>query len=901
MAPPATVVGIDLGTTNSAVATVLGTGAARKIEILPIDQLIAAGEVAPRSLLPSALYLPAAGELAPGALKLPWEEPPFAVGTFARDQGARVPGRIITSAKSWLSYAGVDRTAAILPWGAADDVSRFSPMDTSARFLSHLRAAWEHRHPGMLLADQEVVLTVPASFDEVARELTVEAARLAGLSHATLVEEPLAAFYHWLEGHTADLKKALEGVSLALVIDVGGGTTDFTLIQATAGEDGPRLDRVAVGDHLLLGGDNVDIAIAKLAEQRLGGGTLDASEWGALVLAVRAAKEALLADDAPATRSLALLGRSSRLMGGSRKVEVTREEVQALALDGFFPHVPLTARPERRGGLKQLGLPYATDPAITKHIAAFLGRHLGADQRVDAVLFNGGALTPRLIQERLLDVVGAWSGQRPRLLVNDALDLAVARGAACFGLARRGEGVRVGGGSPRAYFLGVQTETGPGALCVIPRGLPEGTTVPLAGREFLLTTGRPVRFDLFSSTARKSARPGDVIATQDADDLVQLPPIQTVVRAPGGAGELKVQIVAGTTEIGTLALFCVAGNDRFKLEFQLRGDAGEGGVFETVALPRRFAEARELVDKFYGKKPAPDVDPRDVKGLIRTIEKVLGERDTWNVPVLRELWSALWAGASKRRRTPDHERVWIMLAGYTLRPGFGASLDDWRTKETFSIFSQGLQFHQEKGAWDQWWILWRRIAGGLDEAAQTQIVEAVRPYLEPVLPGKTRPRPKGPQFEGLEEMIRLVGSLERLNPALKLEVANWIWTRLGTAVPGGNSYWVIGRLGARVPFHGSAHQVVRPEVAEGWITRMLALDWTKIDGAAFATALLARATGDRARDVQDSVRAQVVERLEKAKVSPTWISMVRAPLDLGAADEQRIFGESLPSGLKLVQ
>lgn len=901
MGAPSTVVGIDLGTTNSAVATVEGSGATRKVEILPIDQLVAAAEVAPRELLPSAIYLPAEGEMAAGALKLPWGEPNAAVGAFARDQGSRVPGRIVSSAKSWLSYAGVDRTAAILPWGAPDDVPRLSPMEASARFLGHLRSAWEHRHPGMALADQEVVLTVPASFDEVARELTVEAAKLAGLPHVTLVEEPLAAFYHWLEGHTADLAKALEGISTVLVIDVGGGTTDFTLIQATQAEDGLRLDRVAVGDHLLLGGDNVDLAIARLAEQRLGGGSLAAAEWSALVLAARSAKEALLADDAPETRSLALLGRSSKLLGGARKVDVTREEVRALALDGFFPQVPLTARPERRGGLKQLGLPYATDAAITKHIAAFLGRHLSPEQRVDAVLFNGGALTPRLIQERLLDVLGSWNGARPKLLVNDALDLAVARGAACYGLARRGEGVRVGGGSPRAYFLGVQTAAGHSGVCVIPRGLPEGTTIPLVDREFILTTGRPVRFDLFSSTSRKSARSGDVIALDGADDLVQLPPIQTVVRSASGAGELKVQIVAGTTEIGTLALFCVAGTDRFKLEFQLRGDAGEGGVFETVALPRRFVEARQLIEKFYGKKPAPDVDPRDVKGLLRSIEKVLGERDGWNVPVLRELWSALWAGSARRRRSADHERVWLMLAGYSLRPGFGASLDDWRTRETFSIFPQGLQFHQEKQAWDQWWILWRRIAGGLDEAAQTQIVEAVRPYLEPVAPGKTRPRPKGPQFEGTEEMIRLVGSLERLSPAIKSDVANWIWARLGTSVPGGNSYWVIGRLGARVPFHGSAHQVVRPEIVEGWIARLMLLDWTRVDGPAFAAALLARATGDRARDVQDALRLQVIERLEKLKVPPTWITMVREPLELGAADEQRIFGESLPAGLRLVQ
>jgi molecular chaperone DnaK (HSP70) len=894
MAQSSIIVGIDLGTTNSAVATVETTARTRRIEILPIDQVIAAGEHAPRPLLPSTVYLPSEHELAAGALKLPWGESTCAVGVFARDQGARVPGRVVTSAKSWLCHSAVDRTAPILPWGASPDVARISPVEASARYLAHMKAAWEQVHPGVSLGDQEVILTVPASFDEAARELTVEAARVAGLKHATLLEEPLAAFYHWLEGHQDKLAEALTGVSLVLVVDIGGGTTDLTLIQVGRGEDGLRLDRIAVGDHLLLGGDNLDLAIAGIAEKRLGGGKLDAAEWGALVSASRTAKETLLSEDAPETRSIAVLGRSSKLLGGTKKTEVTRDEIRSLVLDGFFPVVPSSARPDRRAGLKELGLPYASDAAITKHIAAFLSRHLAPEQKVDGILFNGGALTPRLVQDRLLEVIGSWTGARPTLLVNDSLDLAVARGAAYFGLARRGEGVRVGGGSPRAYFLGVQTAKGHEAVCVIPQGLPEGNNVPLSGREFVLTTGRPVRFELLSSTARKLARPGDLIDPEGADDLIRLPPIQTVVRAPGGAGEMKVQVVAGITEIGTLALFCVAGEDRFKLEFQLRGDAVEGGISETGALPKRFSEAREIIEKFYGKKP------RDVKALQRSLEKVLGERESWTLPTLRELWSVLWAGASKRRRTADHERAWTMLAGYALRPGFGAPLDDWRSSEMFGLFHQGLQFHQDKPAWDQWWIMWRRIAGGLSETAQTTIIEAIRPYLEPLKQGKTRPRPKGPQFEGIEEMVRLLASLERLSPDLKVEVANWIWARLGVATSGGSSYWVLGRIGARVPFYGSAHQVVTPEVVEEWLRRLLRLDWKNAEGAAFAATLMSRATGDRARDVSDETRAAVLVRLEGAKASPTWIAMVREPMSLAVADEQRMFGESLPVGLKLV-
>lgn len=895
------VVGIDLGTSNSAVATTDATARKRRVDILQIQQTVAPGESASRGTLPSVLYLPGEHELPEGALKLPWGEPDAVVGVFARDQGARVPGRAVTSAKSWLSHPGVDRTAAILPWGALPEVARVSPVDASARYLAHLRAAWEHANEGLSLAAQDIVLTVPASFDEVARELTLDAAALAGLERVTLLEEPLAAFYHWLGENEARLSEHLADVSLVLVVDVGGGTTDFTLVQVGRDADNEiRLDRVAVGDHLLLGGDNIDLGIAHLAERRLGE-KLDAAQWGSLVLAARVAKEDLLAEGGPASRTLTAVGRSSKLIGGARKVDVTAEEVRALVLDGFLPDVALSAKPEKRSGLQELGLAYAADPAITRHLAAFLSRHLTEPgQRVDAVLLNGGTLAPAILQTRLLDQLEAWFAFRPKLLDNTGPDLAVALGAAHYGRVRRGDGTRVGAGSPRAYFVGVASDEGQQAVCLVPRAQAEGSTVTLDGRSFALTTGRPVRFDLWTSTGHKYAKPGDLFTIDDASGFVKLPPIQTVVRTAGGASEVQVGLEAAVTEIGTLAVYCVAGSERFKLEFQLRGDGGESSVSETGALPRRFEDATELIGKFYGKKPAADVDSKDVKQLSRLLEKTIGERDAWTLPMLRELWSALWSGAGKRRRSADHERQWLMLAGYALRPGFGASLDDWRVKETFSTFEQGLQFHQDKGQWDQWWILWRRIAGGLDEGAQTAIVETTRYWLEPQKTARTKPRPKGPRFEGFEEMIRLVASLERVPASLKIEIGGWLWERLGTNQPGGASYWTIGRLGARVPFYGSAHQVVPPDVAEEWLTRLLALDWKSARDASFAAALIARATGDRTRDVSDEMRAQVVARLEKAQAHASWVQMVREVVKLDDAEEKRIFGESLPVGLKLV-
>lgn len=893
------VIGVDLGTSNSAVVCTDGVHAS----VLGITQTIAPGQIAERALLPSVVYLPGEHELPDGALRLPWGEPGWAVGEFARAQAAKVPGRAVTSAKSWLSQAGVERTAAILPWGATPDVERISPVEALARCLAHLRSAWEATGAGAPEAHPDVILTVPASFDEVARELTLDAAAMAGIERVTLLEEPLAAFYHWLEVNHSRLDEALDGVSLVLVVDVGGGTTDLTLVQVSVEGGERRLDRVAVGEHLLLGGDNIDLAVAHLAEKKLTT-KLDAGQWGGLVQAAREAKEALLDPNAPETRTLTVLGASSKLLGGARKVELGRDEVQQLVLDGFFPTVGLDAKMERRVGFQEFGLRYASHPAVTMHIASFLSRHAHEGMPpVDALLFNGGTLVPALLQERLAAQLAQWFGKRPKILLNTEPNLAVAKGAAHYGRVRRGHGVRVGAGSPRAYFVGVQDENTqePQAVCLVPRAQPEGTSVALAGRTFSLVTGQPVRFDLWSSTGHKNTRPGDIVKVGEELGFERLPPVQTIVRKGDKASEVEVSLEATVTEIGTLAVYCVADGERFKLEFQLRSGAGGQLSGEIASLPRRFDEATELIGKFYGKKPAADIDPKDVKQLQRLLERVLGERNGWTLPLLRELWSALWAGAGKRRRSAEHERQWLMLCGYALRPGFGVPLDDWRVAETFSLFVQGLQFHQDKAQWDQWWILWRRIAGGLDADAQTQIVEATRYWLEPQKQARSRPRPKGPRAEGAEEMIRLVASLERVPVPLKLEVGEWLWARLGTSQPGGSSYWTVGRLGARRPFYGSAHEVVPVDVAAEWLERLLVLDWKAARDASFAAAMIARRTGDRTRDIPEDLARRVASRLDATKAPEVWSAMVRAVVELDEAEEGRVFGDSLPMGLKLIR
>jgi molecular chaperone DnaK (HSP70) len=928
---PRFLVGIDLGTVNTALAAVdLGRSGdlADAVEPFSIPQLVAPGEVAARRLLPSCAYLPGP-ELPPGARRLPWGEPEIVVGELAREQGARVPGRLVTSAKSWLANPRADRTAPILPWGAPQEVPRISPVAASARYLAHLREAWDAARTGAPLAEQEIVLAVPASFDEVARELTLAAAREAGLSRVTLLEEPAAAFHDWASRHRADLAAALAGEVggalarplLVLVVDVGGGTTDLTLVRAEVRGGRPAFTRLAVGDHLLLGGDNMDLALARAVEAKLGE-RLDAARFGALVQACRLAKERLLAEGGPERTPVAVVGRGSRLLASAVSAEISRDEARALVLDGFFPAAAPGDRPRRAprtAALAELGLPYEADPAVTRHVAAFLAAHAaeagaqhGALARPDAILVNGGVFTPRELRERLQAVVaGLFPGlPPPRLLASPALDLAVARGAVFSALVKRGIGLKIGGGSPRALYVGIAAPEGERALCVVPRHQEEGSRVEVP-RPFALALGRPVRFPLFASVRARLEGAGDVV--EISDDLVPLPPVETVLRstaeAPGSpqrlrgasaATEVPVRIEAVLTEIGTLELWCVATDRdaRWKLEFGLRGGGAAEGRTEVAQAPRRLEEARAQVELFYGKK-AP-VERKEVKGLLRTLEKVLGPREGWSTPVVRDLWGALHAGRARRRRSADHERVWLQLTGYCLRPGFGAPLDGWRAAETWTVFGEGLQYQADPRAWQAWWVMWRRIAGGLDASAQGRLLEVLAPFVRPRDPRRPPPKVAGVKGEAIDEMIRLAGSLERIDPAAKGEAGGWILDRIAAEGPAPHLLWAIGRLGARVPFHGSAHQVVSPGVAEEWIDRLLALGAPPGD-LVFPLAQLARRSGDRARDVEDGARRRVIEALARAGAPEAAVRTVREVAEASSDEEQRIFGESLPAGLRLVE
>ena len=606
-------IGIDLGTTHCALSwvdTQASDGEAVVQGVLQVPQLTGPGTLEGKPLLPSFLYLPHESELAPGDLALPWASAQdFAVGEFARTRGAATPIRLVSSAKSWLCHPGVDRRGAILPADAPAEVARISPLDASIRYLAHLRAAWNAQYPEAPFDQQEVTVTIPASFDPAARELTAEAAQSAGFQNLTLLEEPQAALYSWIQRSAGQWRKDVRQGDTILVVDVGGGTTDLSLIAVLENEGNLELHRVAVGEHILLGGDNMDLALAygvarKLAAQ---GTQLDPWQTRALAHACRAAKEALLSDPTVQSVPVVVPSRGSKLIGGSIRTEVTREELTQTLVDGFFPQAAVSDQPisRSRGALTQLGLPYAQDAAITRHLAAFLSRQRGATAQLQgfgvaqpesasflhptAVLFNGGVLKSGLIAERVLSILNGWlgaDGAAPaRLLGGADLDLAVARGAAYYGYVRRGRGVRIRGGTAQAYYVAVESAMPaiPGmeppiqALCLAPFGMEEGSEAPPLAQEFGLIVGEPVRFRFFGSSVRRQDQVGSTLDFWGPEELIELAEIEANLPAQGRApGDVvRVKLHARVTETGTLELEAlpVGGSERWKVQFDARGDA----------------------------------------------------------------------------------------------------------------------------------------------------------------------------------------------------------------------------------------------------------------------------------------------------------------------------------------
>ncbi|MEO8268111.1 MAG: Hsp70 family protein [Aureliella sp.] len=952
------VVGIDLGTTNCAVAYIDTTQAsATAIENFPIEQWVDLGADARRELLPSFLYQPLAEELASLSLGKVAVTRRIA-GSLARDRGMQLPGRQIASSKSWLCHDGVDRRAPILPWQNEDDVEKISPVSASAELLAHIARTWDRAHPSQPLAQQDIVLTLPASFDQVARHLTIEAAAEAGLKRILPIEEPQAACYAWLARHPDNWEQQLAPGQTILVCDIGGGTTDFTLIRvraSTANSSGSEtlaaehhaklsLHRVAVGQHLILGGDNIDLALARLAEQKLsaqntgGSSELSSRSWDALRQACRAAKETLLGTEPVETTTLHLPGSGSRLIASGRQVELRRDEVHACVVDGFFPKCALGDRPDsRQPGFQEFGLPFARDPAITKHLAAFLWAHrwdgrdepIAADSatavqitpteiaaaRPDWLLFNGGVMTSPQLRERLVSTIASWfagvsdvaADWRVGVLDAERLDLAVARGAAYFGQVRRGHGVEIEAKLACSFYMQTSTQP-PRAICIVPGSASPGDKFQLTNQAMELAIGQPVQFPILYSSTRLSDRVGQSV-TIEAEHFTSLPPIRTVIEHSANRRQaiLPVYVETELTQIGTLQMYCHAADstERWKLEFDVRGStqtdhnplearANQAGIVDEELIQ---AADRVLVQTF-GEQAT--LKPAQLKSAL---SDALSQRSSdWPPHLLRGMWSSLIELQEGRRISPAHEARWLNLLGYSLRPGYGLAADDWRVAQTWRAVHGKLCFAAASSR-NEALVLWRRIAGGFTAGQQLTVYQQVAGPLRGVLDPQRRSKggiSLSPQE--LVELLRLVGSLELLPKSEKSQVGQWLLELLPVkkwSACQGAMLWTLGRLGNRTPAYGPLNCVVESVRVESWLSELIGLRSTAPE-LKLALMLCARRVDDRYRDVSESIRQLVVTRLESMPTpSPHAIALVRDGGHLASEEATQLLGESLPLGLTL--
>ncbi len=920
------VIGIDLGTTNSAVSYVDVVGlkdAAEKsgtpdknkwIKVFNVPQLTGHGEFTKVPVLPSFLYIPGQYDISQEVLRHPWKkrEDMFA-GVFARDHGSKIPSRLVSSAKSWLCNPQADRTARILPWGS-QGVEKISPVEATAEYLSHVRSAWNHfvKDEDKFIENQFVVITVPASFNEEARELTMTAVKAAGLGDSvTLLEEPLAAFYSWLILHEGDWENHVRGDELILVCDVGGGTTDFSLISLKGGDGTPRFERLAVGDHLILGGDNIDLALAKIVEAKFNSKkALSQDKWKTLCHRCREAKEQILEHGERSVR-ITLKGEGRALIAGTLSADLTRPEVEMVLRGEFFPDVGTHALEESQGGkaIADFGLPFETESSVTKHIIRFLEKHrdgvkesLGKDLPMpDFILFNGGTLKPSLVQGRIKEAVRRWfktgDSQKPVVLDNDRPELAVGVGASYYGLVKQGIGVRVGSGSPRSYYLGVSKslDESQRAICLVERGLDEGSVIQLPDAAFEVRANEPVSFDMYSSSFRSGDRAGDVLSIDSSFSVMA--PIQTIVKF-GANGEKKtipVNIGAEYTEMGTLAMYCNSSvsDHKWQLQFQLRdsqpsaAETAETEVYDDALIGKA---CKEVENAFSSEDPDP------LKVLVKSIEKqVEQKKGNWPLSFLRKLADTLIkVEASGRAFSPQHEFRWLNLAGFCMRPGFGDAFDQDRARKLWKVYLTGLHFPKEKQNRLEWWIFIRRIAGGFKAGQQRQFFQDISAILV-----KQQKGTAGLPPQEWIELWMAAANMERLLVKDKVVLAKSVLPRLVNGNPHERLFWVLGRLGARELLYGSVDRVVMPAEVGRWVQQLLKKKWKQPSNVHSMVAELGQKTGDRTRDLPEEIRQKILDWYSRTDGAVKLSNKIREKAQLKIAEKSVQFGEKLPSGLVL--
>lgn len=910
------IIGVDLGTINSCVAYVdLDQAKNSSLGIQQFQILQATDPYATASLpvLPSYCYLSAEGEWLPGSFKLPWKSTEEVItGAFAQSQGAKVPTRLVQSAKSWLCHAGVNRKERILPLESAEDNKKISPVEATTNYLRHLRESW---NAIMAASDrskdwelQTIVLTIPASFDESARALTVEAARQAGFDQLTLLEEPQAAFYCWISQHEAELSRQFQDGEHILVCDVGGGTTDFSLIEVAKKEDEIAFKRMAVGEHLLLGGDNIDAAIAHYLDAKLQqqySQELSTQQWLQLVHESRQLKEQLLDTSHKLSKaSVTIHGKGSSVISGSLTVEVEKEELIDLLKKGFFGLYSWEEALDikKNSGFRTLGLPYEEEPSITKHLAAFLNRHKACP---DYILFNGGTMKPKLFQQAIVEALKNWFPEKNlKVLSSSSLDLAVARGAAYYGKVRQGLGIRIGGGSSSSYYLEIEHQQNRKALTLLQRGAEEGESQD-SDQVFSLLPNQPVSFSIYSSHVRLNDKPGDLVEIVP-DEMHRLPVIQTVLNFGKNVSKeqerIPVHLGIRYTEIGTIEVWLksLKSDHEWRLEFQIRNAVGQeiSHVQEKAIQQEHLDEtllkkADEIIhDLFSGQKIKP-------KEVFNQLEAHIGKpRKDWGPTLLRSLWTSLLNSASQRKISPEHEARWWNLAGFFLRPGKGYPLDDFRMKELWKVILGDFKNIRNGEAQIQQWICFRRVAAGFNRGQQVQIAQDLVSTLLPK---------KGLEFElkgssaayQFVEKIRALAAMELIEQPLKTRIGQALLQRIQTKKALPVDYWALGRIAARQLLQGSIAHVISKDVCGDWLKKIVEMTHLPEDQEAFLYTQMARLTDYREINVSKDITTKILEKTTRFPQREHIKELLTTVISLSRKEEEEVFGESLPPGLSL--
>jgi len=924
-------IGIDLGTTNCVLSYVDRRQPDKGSQVLPIPQWDSSTSVRARDELPSFAFLPAATEQKRNTSRredIPRLDSGWIPGEYARQQLPFSPGRVIHSAKSWLCHSDVDRTGAILPWQSQEISAdkRLSPVSASALYLYWLRAVWDMHMAdsgdgAAAFCNQEVVLTVPASFNEAAQELTLQAAREAGYPDTLrLIEEPQAAFYFWL-GKNKNLtilhdmleERAHTPLKI-LVCDIGGGTTDLSLFSVRPDKEtrtGLKMERLAVSEHLLLGGDNIDLTLAHVLEHKLVGEDkrVSSKQWSQLLAQARDLKERILSADPAAGAEVqsfpvTISGSGSGLFSSTKSIRVEAEEVRACILEGFFPLTRADERPQHHSsGLQEWGLPYAQDSAISRHVAEFLD-----GQMIDAVLFNGGSVTPELLRQRLQGLLQQWQGEKHPLreLHNEAISLAVSRGAARYAwISAQSQSERITGGYPHSLYLEVhgRKKKERTLVCILPKGMEAGHSVRIAEPEFDLLVNQPVRFQCCYALKRQQDRPGTLTAW-NRDEFRPLPTLETAIHLDAeqprpANNRVRVRLEVSLNELGLLQIYCVAidGSGRWRLDFNLRKEVEEKPARDTTIahakdLSAEVRAATPCIEAVYAKKKRADLPDIKPKHLARELEQHLGQRDTWDSATLRQLWPALNAGITRKTRSVEHENTWLYLAGFTLRPGYGVEHDDSRIEQLWRLQQLGMAFPKEKRVQKQWYLLWRRVAGGLNRQRQQQLFDAIFSVLQ----NQTEPEP---------EMVYLAGALEHLSPETKRDLVQIFSKRLlkGSLKHTPPYTWALGRLLSRIPLYAGRESIVHPREVEHLFERMESLEWNTrtVSGLNAMFSQAARCTEQRDIDIDPDLRRRIVSKLGSSNASAHQIEVVDHYVAMDDADRTLQFGEALPAGLVLAR